>query len=260
MYTDPTRLRATDPGHVKGNPVFVVPRRLQPRPRRGQRPQGALHRRARSATSRSSRSWSPPSNAFLDPIRERRAESSASPAWSRRSSPRAAAAPAREAERDPAPGPRRDGSELLPARARSMSMRCPGARTDGRACLSPAWPRLGRMAGQRPTSSPIYREILADLETPVSALPQARRRPRQLPAGERRGRRARRRATRSSRAGLERSLASTTTTPCYPEPRTARRELSYDDPLELIDRLVGARGRGAAARPAPLRRRRGRLS
>ena len=23
MYTDPTRLRATDPGHVKGNPVFV---------------------------------------------------------------------------------------------------------------------------------------------------------------------------------------------------------------------------------------------
>src|SRR3989449_7836272 len=23
MYTDPTRLRATDPGHVRGNPVFV---------------------------------------------------------------------------------------------------------------------------------------------------------------------------------------------------------------------------------------------
>ena len=22
MYTDPTRLRATDPGHVEGNPVF----------------------------------------------------------------------------------------------------------------------------------------------------------------------------------------------------------------------------------------------
>jgi len=23
MYTDPTRLRATDPGHIEGNPVFV---------------------------------------------------------------------------------------------------------------------------------------------------------------------------------------------------------------------------------------------
>ena len=23
MYTDPTRLRATDPGHVEGNPVFA---------------------------------------------------------------------------------------------------------------------------------------------------------------------------------------------------------------------------------------------
>ncbi len=23
MYTDPTRLRATDPGHVEGNPVFM---------------------------------------------------------------------------------------------------------------------------------------------------------------------------------------------------------------------------------------------
>src|SRR5437879_7163079 len=23
MYTDPTRLRATDPGHVEGNPVFL---------------------------------------------------------------------------------------------------------------------------------------------------------------------------------------------------------------------------------------------
>ena len=22
MYTDPTRLRATDPGHIEGNPVF----------------------------------------------------------------------------------------------------------------------------------------------------------------------------------------------------------------------------------------------
>ena len=23
MYTDPTRLRATDPGHLEGNPVFT---------------------------------------------------------------------------------------------------------------------------------------------------------------------------------------------------------------------------------------------
>lgn len=72
MYTDPTRLRATDPGHVEGNPVFLYhnvfnPDRdevaeLEDRYRRGA--VGDVEVKDRLATAL---------NAFLDPIRERRA-------------------------------------------------------------------------------------------------------------------------------------------------------------------------------------------
>ena len=72
MYTDPTRLRATDPGHVEGNPVFLYhdvfnPDReevedLKARYRRGA--VGDVEVKDRLATAL---------NAFLDPLRERRA-------------------------------------------------------------------------------------------------------------------------------------------------------------------------------------------
>ena len=72
MYTDPTRLRATDPGHVEGNPVFMYhdafnPNRpeveeLKDRYRRGA--VGDVEVKQKLATAL---------NAFLDPIRERRA-------------------------------------------------------------------------------------------------------------------------------------------------------------------------------------------
>jgi tryptophanyl-tRNA synthetase len=72
MYTDPTRLRATDPGHVEGNPVFLYhdafnPDReevadLKDRYRRGA--VGDVEVKQRLATAL---------NAFLEPIRERRA-------------------------------------------------------------------------------------------------------------------------------------------------------------------------------------------
>jgi tryptophanyl-tRNA synthetase len=72
MYTDPTRLRATDPGHVEGNPVFLYhdvfnPDReevadLKDRYRRGA--VGDVEVKQKLATTL---------NAFLDPIRERRA-------------------------------------------------------------------------------------------------------------------------------------------------------------------------------------------
>jgi tryptophanyl-tRNA synthetase len=72
MYTDPTRLRATDPGHVEGNPVFLYhdvfnPNReevadLKDRYRRGA--VGDVEVKQRLATAL---------NAFLDPVRERRA-------------------------------------------------------------------------------------------------------------------------------------------------------------------------------------------
>ena len=72
MYTDPTRLRATDPGHVEGNPVFMYhdafnPDRaevadLKDRYQRGTVGDVEVKQKLASAL-----------NAFLDPIRERRA-------------------------------------------------------------------------------------------------------------------------------------------------------------------------------------------
>jgi len=72
MYTDPTRIHATDPGHVKGNPVFVYHdtfnrdkeevEDLKRRYRRGKVGDVEVKQRLARAL-----------NAFLDPIRERRA-------------------------------------------------------------------------------------------------------------------------------------------------------------------------------------------
>src|SRR5579864_7822613 len=73
MYTDPTRLRATDPGHVKGNPVFVYHdafndnleevKDLKARYTRGKVGDVEVKQKLVAAL-----------NAFLDPVRERRAE------------------------------------------------------------------------------------------------------------------------------------------------------------------------------------------
>ena len=72
MYTDPTRLRATDPGHVKGNPVFTYHDAFNPdkaeiddlkrRYRRGKVGDVEVKRRLVTAL-----------NNVLEPIRERRA-------------------------------------------------------------------------------------------------------------------------------------------------------------------------------------------
>jgi tryptophanyl-tRNA synthetase len=72
MYTDPTRLRATDPGHVEGNPVFMYHDAFNPdaeevadlkdRYRRGAVGDVEVKNKLDVAL-----------NAFLDPIRERRA-------------------------------------------------------------------------------------------------------------------------------------------------------------------------------------------
>ena len=73
MYTDPTRLRATDPGHVRGNPVFVYHdafnhnleevKDLKARYTKGSVGDVEVKQKLVAAI-----------NAFLDPIRERRAE------------------------------------------------------------------------------------------------------------------------------------------------------------------------------------------
>jgi tryptophanyl-tRNA synthetase len=72
MYTDPTRLRATDPGHVKGNPVFVYHdafndnvdevKDLKVRYTRGKVGDVEVKHKLVAALNR-----------FLEPIRERRA-------------------------------------------------------------------------------------------------------------------------------------------------------------------------------------------
>ncbi|MDE2815846.1 MAG: tryptophan--tRNA ligase, partial [Chloroflexota bacterium] len=71
MYTDPTRLRATDPGHVEGNPVFMYHDAFNPdvaevdelkdRYRKGRVGDVEVKRRLFTAL-----------NAMLDPVRERR--------------------------------------------------------------------------------------------------------------------------------------------------------------------------------------------
>lgn len=73
MYTDPTRLRATDPGHVEGNPVFAYHdafnadtaevEDLKARYREGRVGDVEVKKRLVRAL-----------NEFLDPIRQRRAE------------------------------------------------------------------------------------------------------------------------------------------------------------------------------------------
>lgn len=78
MYTDPTRIRATDPGHVEGNPVFAYHdafnddrsevEELKERYRAGRVGDVEVKRRLIDALER-----------FLGPIRERRAEYAAKP-------------------------------------------------------------------------------------------------------------------------------------------------------------------------------------
>lgn len=78
MYTDPTRLRATDPGHVEGNPVFTYHdafnddkaevEELKERYRAGRVGDVEVKKRLTAALNR-----------FLDPIRARRAELEARP-------------------------------------------------------------------------------------------------------------------------------------------------------------------------------------
>jgi tryptophanyl-tRNA synthetase len=78
MYTDPTRIHAHDPGHVEGNPVFVYHAAFNPdkvqvedlkaRYSAGQVGDVEVKRRLASAL-----------NAFLEPIRQRRAEYAARP-------------------------------------------------------------------------------------------------------------------------------------------------------------------------------------
>jgi tryptophanyl-tRNA synthetase len=73
MYTDPTRLRATDPGHVKGNPVFVYHDAFNPNLDEVQDLK-ARYAKGRVGDVEVKQKLVVAINGFLDPIRARRAE------------------------------------------------------------------------------------------------------------------------------------------------------------------------------------------
>ena len=73
MYTDPTRLRATDPGHVEGNPVFMYHDAFNPDTAEVDDLKERYLARRRRRRRGEDRSWSTALNNFLEPIRERRA-------------------------------------------------------------------------------------------------------------------------------------------------------------------------------------------
>jgi tryptophanyl-tRNA synthetase len=72
MYTDPTRLRATDPGHIKGNPVFVYHDAFNPNAEEVQDLK-ARYVKGRVGDVEVKQKLVAALNGFLDPIRERRA-------------------------------------------------------------------------------------------------------------------------------------------------------------------------------------------
>jgi len=78
MYTDPTRLRATDPGHVEGNPVFTYHDAFNPNKEEVEEMK-RLYRIGGIGDVAVKRSLDKALNDFLDPIRERRAEFEAKP-------------------------------------------------------------------------------------------------------------------------------------------------------------------------------------
>ncbi|HEY0070867.1 MAG TPA: tryptophan--tRNA ligase [Chloroflexia bacterium] len=82
MYTDPTRLRATDPGHVEGNPVFSLHDAFNPNKDEVEEMK-RLYRIGGIGDVAVKRSLVKALNDFLDPIRERRAELEARPDYVR---------------------------------------------------------------------------------------------------------------------------------------------------------------------------------
>lgn len=82
MYTDPTRLRATDPGHVEGNPVFSLHDAFNPNKAEVEEMK-RLYRIGGIGDVAVKRSLASALNTFLDPIRERRAALEARPQYVR---------------------------------------------------------------------------------------------------------------------------------------------------------------------------------
>ena len=78
MYTDPTRLRATDPGHVEGNPVFMYHDAFNPDTAEVEDLK-ERYRAGRVGDVEVKKKLAAALNTFLEPIRERRAYYAARP-------------------------------------------------------------------------------------------------------------------------------------------------------------------------------------
>jgi tryptophanyl-tRNA synthetase len=73
MYTDPTRIHATDPGHVRGNPVFIYHDIFNPN-REEVEDLKRRYRAGRVGDVEVKQKLARAINAFLEPFRQRRAE------------------------------------------------------------------------------------------------------------------------------------------------------------------------------------------
>jgi len=71
MYTDPTRIHPTDPGHVEGNPVFIYHDIFNPNKEEVEEMKDR-YRKGTIGDVEVKRRLAQALNAFLDPIRERR--------------------------------------------------------------------------------------------------------------------------------------------------------------------------------------------
>jgi tryptophanyl-tRNA synthetase len=78
MYTDPTRIHATDPGHVEGNPVFTYLDAFDPREQEVAELKD-LYRAGKVGDIEVKRRCAAALNTYLAPLRERRAEIAARP-------------------------------------------------------------------------------------------------------------------------------------------------------------------------------------
>jgi tryptophanyl-tRNA synthetase len=78
MYTDPTRIHTTDPGHVEGNPVFIYHDAFNPN-REEVDDLKQRYRTGRIGDVEVKQRLSRALNAFLDPVRVRRARVAAEP-------------------------------------------------------------------------------------------------------------------------------------------------------------------------------------
>lgn len=82
MYTDPTRIHATDPGHVEGNPVFTYHDAFNPNKEEIEEMK-RLYRIGGIGDVAVKKSLTKALNEFLEPIRERRAQYEAKPEFVR---------------------------------------------------------------------------------------------------------------------------------------------------------------------------------